>query len=137
MIFIKELIHRRIPHIIGSYIIAGTSFILFVDWLVNRYLLPEHYATIVLFSIIVILPSVIIISYFHGAPGKDEQNKIEKININLKNKFYKEGTITISDDMSYYLEVIDVTDSTATVKLFDTKMPCTYIMVGDFVEIMK
>ena len=81
MRFIKELIHRRIPHIIGSYLIAGTSLILFVDWLVNRYLLPEYYTTIVLFSIIAILPSVIIISYFHGAPGKDEWNKIEKIGI--------------------------------------------------------
>ena len=81
MSFFKELIHRRIPQIIGSYLIAGTSLILFVDWLVNRYSLPEYYTTLSLFGIITIIPSVFIIAYFHGAPGKDEWNKIEKIGI--------------------------------------------------------
>ena len=61
MRFIKELIHRRIPHIIGSYLIAGTSLILFVDWLVNRYTFPEYYTTLCLFGVIAIMPSVIII----------------------------------------------------------------------------
>ena len=69
------------PHIIGSYFIAGTSLILFVDWLVNRYTLPEYYTTMALFGIIAILPSVVILAYFQGAPGKDEWHKIEIIGI--------------------------------------------------------
>ena len=81
MAFIKELIHRRIPHIIGSYLIAGTSLILFVDWLVNRYTLPEYYTTLCLFGVIAIMPSVLILAYFHGAPGRDEWTKIEKIGV--------------------------------------------------------
>ena len=81
MRLIKELIHRRIPHIIGSYLIAGTSLILFVDWLVNRYTLPEYYTTLCLFGVIAIMPSVVILAYFHGAPGKDEWTKIEKIGV--------------------------------------------------------
>ena len=81
MTFIKELIHRRIPHIIGSYLIAGTSLILFVDWLVNRYTLPEYYTTLCLFGVIAIMPSVVILAYFHGAPGRDEWTKIEKIGV--------------------------------------------------------
>ena len=81
MKLIKELIHRRIPHIIGSYLIAGTSLILFVDWLVNRYTLPEYYTTLCLFGVIAILHSVIILAYFHGAPGKDQWNMIEKIGV--------------------------------------------------------
>ena len=79
MKLIKELIHRRIPHIIGSYLIAGTSLILFVDWLVNRYTLPEYYTTLSLFGVIAIMPSVVILAYFHGAPGKDEVRKVELI----------------------------------------------------------
>ena len=75
MRFIKELVHRRIPHIIGSYLIAGTSLILFVDWLVNRYTLPEYYTTLCLFGVIAIMPSVVILAYFHGAPGKDQCTK--------------------------------------------------------------
>jgi len=81
MRLIKELIHRRIPHIIGSYLIAGTSLILFVDWLVNRYTLPEYYTTLCLFGVIAIMPSVVILAYFHGAPGRDEWTKIEKIGV--------------------------------------------------------
>ena len=81
MSFIKELIHRRIPHIIGSYLIAGTSLILFVDWLVNRYMLAEYYTTLCLFGVIAIIPSVIILAYFHGSPGKDEWTIIEKLAI--------------------------------------------------------
>ena len=81
MKLIKELIHRRIPHIIGSYLFAGSSLILFIDWLVARYEFPEHYVTLSLFGIASIIPSVVILAYFHGAPGKDEWTKIEKIGI--------------------------------------------------------
>ena len=79
--FIKELLIRRIPQIIGSYIIAGTSLVLFIDWLATRYEFPLYYVTLALFGIISIIPSVIILSYFHGAPGKDQWTKIEKIGI--------------------------------------------------------
>ena len=80
-LFIKELLNRRIPQIIGSYIIAGTSLVLFIDWLVARYDFPQYYVTLALFGIISILPSVIILAYFHGTPGKDEWTRIEKIGI--------------------------------------------------------
>ena len=50
--FIKELFNRRIPQIIGSYIVAGTSLVLFIDWLVNRYAFPQYYVTLALVSIL-------------------------------------------------------------------------------------
>ena len=80
-LFIKELLNRRIPQIIGSYIIAATSLVLFIDWLVARYDFPQYYVTLALFGIISILPSVIILAYFHGTPGKDEWTRMEKIGI--------------------------------------------------------
>ena len=79
--FIKKLLERRIPQIIGSYIIAGTSLVLFIDWLATRYTFPQYYTTLALFGIISIIPSVIILAYFHGAPGKDEWTRIETIGI--------------------------------------------------------
>ena len=79
--FIKKLLDRRDPQIIGSYIIAATSLVLFIDWLVARYDFPQYYVTLALFGIISILPSVIILAYFHGTPGKDEWTRIEKIGI--------------------------------------------------------
>jgi len=79
--FIKRLVERRIPHILGSYLVAGTSLILFIEYLVEKYQFPSHYPTLSLFALIGILPSVIILSYFHGAPGKDEWTKVEKVGI--------------------------------------------------------
>ena len=52
MPFIKEILNRRIPHILGSYIVAATSLVLFIDWLAARYEFPEYYTTIALFGII-------------------------------------------------------------------------------------
>ena len=80
---IKELIRRRVPQILGSYLVAGTSLVLFVEYLVDKYNLPIFFPTLALIMILGILPSVIIIAYFHGAPGKDEWTKIEKFGIPL------------------------------------------------------
>jgi len=79
--FVKRLVERRIPHILGSYLVAGTSLILFIEYLVEKYQFPSHYPTLALFALIGILPSVCIIAYFHGAPGKDDWTKIEKVGI--------------------------------------------------------
>ena len=78
---IKEVLNRRIPQILGSYVVAGTSLVLFMDWLSTRYEFPQYYVTIALFGIVSIIPSVLILAYFHGAPGKDEWNKLEKVGI--------------------------------------------------------
>ena len=78
---IKELLSRRVPQIIGSYFIASTSMILFLDWLKINYAFPKEFITLALFGAVSILPSVVILAYFHGAPGKDEWTKIEKIGV--------------------------------------------------------
>ena len=112
----KELLNRRIPHIMGSYIVAGTSLVVFIDWLASRYSFPQEYVSIALFCIISILPSVFILAYFHGAPGKDEWTKVEKyaIPINIifiacvifmyKGFFKQEVTDTVFDNIYYYID---------------------------------
>ena len=80
---LKTLLERRVPQIIVSYIVASTSMVLFLDWLKINYSFPKEYITLALFGAVSIMPSVIILAYFHGAPGKDEWTKIEKIGIPL------------------------------------------------------
>ena len=63
------------------------------------------------------------------------KTEIEKINQNLESGFYTEGTTTISDDLSYYLEVLDVKDSIVTAKVVGSSAPMYYIRVGDLVEV--
>jgi len=78
---IKKILNRRIPQILGSYFIAGTSLVLFIEYLIEKYEFPVYLPTMSLIALIGILPSVLILAYFHGAPGKDEWTKIEKIGI--------------------------------------------------------
>ncbi len=99
--FIKILLERRIPQIIGSYFIAGTSFIFFIQYLVDKYQFPSYYPTLSLFGIIGILPSVIILSYFHGAPGKDEWTKIEKIGVPI-NVLFIAGVLFFGDSLNFW-----------------------------------
>ena len=99
--FIKRLVERRIPHILGSYLVAGTSLILFIEYLVEKYQFPSQYPTLALFALIGILPSVIILSYFHGAPGKDEWTRVEKVGIPI-NVFFIAVILFFGDSMNIW-----------------------------------
>ena len=97
----KKLLKRRVPQILGSYLVAGTSLILFIEYLVDKYQFPSHYPTLSLFALIGILPSVVIITYFHGAPGKDEWTKIEKIGIPI-NVLFIGGILFFGDSLNIW-----------------------------------
>ena len=99
--FIKTLLERRIPQILGSYLVAGTSLILFIEYLIDKYQFPSHYPTLALFALIGILPSVIILSYFHGAPGKDEWTKVERIGITI-NILFIGGVLFFGDSINIW-----------------------------------
>ena len=98
---IKTLLDRRIPQILGSYLVAGTSLILFIEYLVGKYQFPSHYPTLALFALMGILPSVIILSYFHGAPGKDEWTKVEKVGIPI-NVLFIAGILFFGDSLNMW-----------------------------------
>ena len=99
--FIKTLMERRILQILGSYFIAGTSLIFFIQYLVDKYQFPSHYPTLSLFALIGILPSVLMIAYFHGAPGKDEWTKVERIGIPI-NVLFIAGILFFGDSMNIW-----------------------------------
>ena len=98
---IKTLLDRRILQILGSYLVAGTSLILFIEYLVGKYQFPSHYPTLALFALMGILPSVIILSYFHGAPGKDEWTKVEKVGIPI-NVFFIACILFFGDSLNIW-----------------------------------
>ncbi len=77
----KKILDRRVPQILGSYFIGATTLLFFIDWLVAKYDFSDDYTSLGLFGLICIVPSVIILAYFHGAPGKDEWTKVEKYGI--------------------------------------------------------
>ena len=75
------MINRRVPQIIGIYLAASWGILQFVDWCVNRYILSPNLVDFTLTTILSLIPSILILAYFHGAPGKDGWTKIEKIGI--------------------------------------------------------
>ena len=73
--------NRLVPNILVFYFSAGWGILQFVDWSVNRYILSPYLVDFTLTSILSLIPSILILAYFHGAPGKDGWNNIEKIGI--------------------------------------------------------
>ncbi len=76
--FFRQLIDRRVLQITGMYIGAGVGLIQFLDWIVNRYLLSPYLVELVLVILVSLLPSVLVIAYCHGAPGRNKRPTSER-----------------------------------------------------------
>ena len=77
----QDLMARRVPQILGIYFAAGWGILQFIDWAVNRYILSPHLIDFTLTIILSMIPSIFLLSYFHGKPGADNWTRIEKIGI--------------------------------------------------------
>ena len=87
--FIKELLSRRIPQILGSYFIASTSMILFLDWLQVNYAFPKEFITLALFGAVSILPSV------HGEKVVLRLLGSGKLSLNLSNLGFPDNKLQL------------------------------------------
>ena len=77
---IKHLWERRVPQVFGIYLGICWGIIEFVgSLLVDRFMLSPHLITFSLVILLSLIPTVLIISYFHGKPGRDKWTKTEKI----------------------------------------------------------
>ena len=79
--FMEDLLKRRVPQFIGVYVVASWTILQIVDWIVNRYILSPYLTDLSLGIIIAFIPTVLIMAYFHGKPGKDKWTRVEKIGI--------------------------------------------------------
>ncbi len=77
----KDLLRRRVPQILGVYLAVGWGALEFTDWLVNRYLLSPYLIDFILLAWGVMTPTVLMLAWFHGAPGRDRWVAVEKIGI--------------------------------------------------------
>lgn len=77
----RELLRRRLPQILGVYLAVGWGVLEFTDWLVSRYLLSPHLLDFSLAAWATMIPTVLLLAWFHGAPGNDEWTRAEKIGI--------------------------------------------------------
>jgi hypothetical protein len=78
---LKELLKRRVPQILGIYLGISWAIVEAVGFLVDRYLLSSHLVDLCIVILLSMVPSVLILAYFHGTPGRDEWTLPEKVGI--------------------------------------------------------
>jgi tetratricopeptide (TPR) repeat protein len=76
---IRNLTERRVPQVLAIYLGAAFGVVQFVDFVGSRYLLPAVWTDLALLAMAVLLPSVLLYTYHHGRPGRDEWQRSEKI----------------------------------------------------------
>ncbi|MEM9532834.1 MAG: tetratricopeptide repeat protein [Pseudomonadota bacterium] len=83
MSFTDELFKRRILQILAIYLGFTFAAFEFTDIIVERYGLSDGLVDAVLVGLIALLPSVVMLAWNHGAPGKDRWRKRELVGIPL------------------------------------------------------
>ncbi|HEX9885438.1 MAG TPA: tetratricopeptide repeat protein, partial [Longimicrobiales bacterium] len=81
MIFLKDLLRRRVPQVTAIYLGASWGLIQFVDFVAQRYALSPHLTDLAIILPLLLLPSVVLVTYFHGAPGKDQWVLAERVGV--------------------------------------------------------
>ena len=81
MTLVQDLIRRRVPHVFAIYIGISWGIVEFVDFATQRFALSPHLVNLALVGPLLLLPSVLLVTYFHGAPGQDEWVTVEKVGI--------------------------------------------------------
>ncbi|MCH8024395.1 MAG: tetratricopeptide repeat protein, partial [Candidatus Marinimicrobia bacterium] len=78
---IKGQLYGRLGTILGLYFAAGFGVVVFVDWLVNRYVLSPHLPDFSLVALLSMVPSIALLAYYHGTPGQHAWTRVERIGI--------------------------------------------------------
>ena len=79
----RDLLDRRLPQILGIYLGACWAVVQFVDFLVNRYVLSPNLTEVAIVVLISFIPTIMLLAYFHGKPGRDRWTRMEKVGIPL------------------------------------------------------
>ncbi len=79
--FIKQLMHRRVPQIVGAYIASLWVAVELGGWVTEQLGLPSAYALYLFVLLVSLLPCVVLLAWRHGAPGADEWGRAEKLGI--------------------------------------------------------
>lgn len=79
--WIKSLLDRRVLQITGLYLIITWLMTLVMDWIINQFLFSPHLSDFSLATMLSLLPTVIIISFYHGKEPKAKWRMIEKVGV--------------------------------------------------------
>jgi len=80
---ISSLLKRRVPQLTGLYFVVAWGFVQFVDWAVSQYSLSPAIINLVVTLLLLLIPTIIVLAWRHGAPGEDAWTKIDAAAIGL------------------------------------------------------
>jgi len=80
---LKRLLERRMPQIVFIYFGVCWTILEFLSWLIEHYQISPYLTDLGLIALLSMLPTVGMLAYFHGKPGRDEWTRTEKIGIPL------------------------------------------------------
>jgi tetratricopeptide (TPR) repeat protein len=78
---LRDLIERRVPQYLGVYLGAAFGIVQFIAFMEERYAISPHWTNLALLLFALLIPSVVLFTYNHGKPGKDEWARSEKLGI--------------------------------------------------------
>lgn len=81
--FVSGLFARRVPQITGAYLAAGWALVEVTEWLALQGALDRRWIYAVAVGLIAFLPSVVLITYTHGAHGRERFSSAEKVGLPL------------------------------------------------------
>ena len=79
----RGLLARRVPQLTGMYLAAMWGCVEFTDWAVNQFALAPAVTTLVVTTLLLLLPAVLVLAWRHGAPGADRWTKVDGTVIGL------------------------------------------------------
>ncbi len=79
--FVTELRSRRVLPAVGVYVASCWVLIEILDRLVERYLLSPYLTDIIFLGLYSLIPTVTLVAWTHGKPGKDKATRVEKVGV--------------------------------------------------------
>jgi len=79
----RDLVERRVPQFFAIYLGAGWGLIEFMSFLEERFSISPDWTNLFLFAWVLLIPTVLIYTWNHGRPGRDEFTRFEKLAIPL------------------------------------------------------
>ncbi len=73
----RKLLQRRVPQIVGAYFAGSWILLEFTDWTVSQYSLSPALTNFVVTTLLLLLPTVAVLAWRHGAPGEDRWTKTD------------------------------------------------------------
>ena len=114
--FWRELKERRVIQLVGLYMGASWVALEFLGFLVDRYALSPYLIDLVLLAMGAMVPSVLILAFTHGKPGKDQWTTAEKVVVPA-NVFLTVGLLLVfftGKDLGATTLVVTAEDETGT-----------------------